>query len=344
MAAIALLIGGGWYLRNWMWTGNPVYPFAYGIFGGRGWTAAMAQGYQADQMQYGFGRAPLDWLLLPWRVAMAPLNLVAFQGRAVGAPFWPFSDAPLPNPAQNGLFETPGLVLQTVVGPMLLALGAPLIFMRRKPAVVGLALWAVLFFWLFWAATGQYIRYLIPAFSVLCLPCGWGLSRYLTRSTLLRWTCLIFLTAWLIFAPLLTWQGAASTLPVILGAETPQQYLARAFPGYEAMRWAAQNTPPQAHFAVYGEPRDFYLDRDYFWADDPHNNLIDYAKIKSGDDLARALAGQGATHVLVNTQAARNGGFGGSPPTLQDAVASGRLRLLFSARGYEVYEIVGAAR
>ena len=34
--SIALLVGGGWYLRAWLHTGNPVYPFFRHVFGGAG--------------------------------------------------------------------------------------------------------------------------------------------------------------------------------------------------------------------------------------------------------------------------------------------------------------------
>src|SRR5690606_27534638 len=88
-ALIALLSGGGWYMRNIFWTGNPVYPFAYEIFGGKGWTLEMAKNYALDQAAFGFGRGVLDFLLLPWRLAMAPLNFKQ--------PFWPL----LATPPQN---------------------------------------------------------------------------------------------------------------------------------------------------------------------------------------------------------------------------------------------------
>jgi 4-amino-4-deoxy-L-arabinose transferase-like glycosyltransferase len=32
---LAGAIGAPWYIRNYLWTGNPVYPFAYEIFGGK---------------------------------------------------------------------------------------------------------------------------------------------------------------------------------------------------------------------------------------------------------------------------------------------------------------------
>jgi hypothetical protein len=126
---------------------------------------------------------------------------------------------------------------------------------------------------------------------------------------------------------------------VITGSETPDAYLAHAFSGYEAMQWASANTPTDARFAVYGEPRCFYLQRDYFWADDPHNNLIDYTQIRSGDDFVRALKAQRATHLLWNIAYANNGGFGAPPPQIEDAIARGLLRPLFEARGYRVYAI-----
>jgi 4-amino-4-deoxy-L-arabinose transferase-like glycosyltransferase len=342
---LALVLGAGWYVRNGLWTGNPVFPFAYEIFDGKGWTAEMAKAYTRDQLEYGFGRAPLDWLWLPWRLSMSPLNVGVAAGKVVGLPFWPFMGVPLDNGA-NGRFEVLGLILQSVIGPALLAFSVPLLAIRGKPRIVGFMLWSFAFFVVFWAATGQYVRYLIPAFALLCLACGWGVQKYLGRSPILKWTTAAALVAWLAVTPALTLWSARSTLPVIAGRETPENYLTRTFAGYEAMHWASIQTPVTARFAVYGEPRDFYLQRDYFWADDMHNNLIDYGKIRSGEDLTRALRQLGATHVLWNTVPGRNGGVGGPPPQIEDAITRGYMRLLFpvnsntsEGRGYRVYEI-----
>jgi hypothetical protein len=132
-AVYAIVLGGGWYVRNWLWTGNPVYPFAYEIFGGRGWTAQMAADYTRDQAAYGFGRSPSDWLWLPWRFAMAPLNIGVLNGQPVGLPLWPFLNVP-PNNSMGGKFEVNALLLTSIVGPPLLAFGAPLLFAKRKPS------------------------------------------------------------------------------------------------------------------------------------------------------------------------------------------------------------------
>ena len=89
-AIIAILLGGFWYVRNFIWTGNPVFPFAYGVFGGRGWTAQMAADYDKSQAIYGFGKSPLDLIF----AAVSPRDGAAqrrvFKDVGVlGVPSWP---------------------------------------------------------------------------------------------------------------------------------------------------------------------------------------------------------------------------------------------------------------
>lgn len=312
---LALVIGGGWYLRNWLLTGNPVYPFAFSIFGGKGWTADMAAAYAADQKAFGFGHGPLDLLQLPWRLSFSPLNLRPSSETATYR------------------FETAGMILSSILGPALLAFGAPLIGIRRKPFAVGFALWTIVFLFSFWALTGQYLRYLLPAYALGSLACGWGVRQYLQGGPVLRWAAGLTLIAWLGFAPALTYYQDRGRLPVILGAETAADYL-RGFPGYDAMSWASNNTPPNARFAVWGEPRCFYLQRDYFWADKGHNTLIDYDA-----PLLPQLKKLGATHVLVNEDAATNAGFGEVPAAWVQLAGTGAATELYASRGYRVYEL-----
>ncbi len=340
MLFLAILCGGGWYLRNVFWTGNPVFPFAYGAFGGRGWTEEMAKNYATDVGNFGFGRNPLDLAWLPWRVSMSPLNVGAdAQNRVAGIPFWPFGDALLDN-GKTGFFEVRGLLFTSFLGPALLAFGAPILLVRGKPHVLSFIGWSALFFALVWAFSSQTIRYALPLLALLCWPCGWAMEFYARRSAVLKWTSLSFFATWIAWTPALTlWQNRA-VLPVVTGVQSPNEYSMRRFAGFAAMSWASQNTPQNARFAVYGEPRCFHLERDYFWADAPQNLLIDYAKIRSARELVSALKTHGATHVLWNSQPERNGGFGGAPPFFQDAIASGMLRPMFDRNGYFVYEIV----
>ena len=212
-----------------------------------------------------------------------------------------------------------------------------MIFVRRKPWLIGFLGWSFAFYGLFWFLTGQYVRYLIPAFALWCLPCGWMADKFLNRGALLKYTAGTALVLWFCFAPLVTGWNARRSFGVIFGQETPHDYLTRTFGPYPAMRWASENTPKTARFAVYGEPRTYYLDRDYFWADDPHSNLIDYGRIRDGADFVNALRAQNATHVFSCDPPA----FGGAPVgPMQDAIARGLLEQIFVARDCRVLKIV----
>ena len=338
-ALLAILLGGFWYVRNFFWTGNPVFPFAYSVFGGRGWTAQMAADYDKSQAIYGFGKSALDLLLLPFRLAMSPLNVAFFKDIGLlGMPSWPLGYEAVGG-GKTGSFDVTPMLSQSFVGPLLLALGAPALLLKNKPRAIRFLGWSFLYFFAFWAFTSQQLRYLLPALALLCVPCGWAAANFSARGATLKYATLFALAAWLLFAPFYVWQKGASTRAVIFGAETPDAYLNRTFAAYPAMQWASENTPNNARFAVYGESRCFYLKRDYFFADDANNNLIDYAKVKSAADLISALRAHGATHVLWNSVPGENGGFGAPPPFMQQAIDEGKLREIFAARGYRVFEI-----
>jgi 4-amino-4-deoxy-L-arabinose transferase-like glycosyltransferase len=335
----ALVFGAPWYIRNVLWTGSPVFPFAYSLFGGAGWTSEMAVKYDASQAIYGFGKSLPDLILLPWRLAMTPLNAGVFNTGVKGQPFWPLIPGPIADP-QQGLFEVQGLFVNIFPGPTLFALGIPALFLRGKPREVALCAWFFGFLWFFWAFTSQQIRYLLPALGLLALVSGWGAVEMAPRLRMTRAVGGLFLTLWLLFSPALTLWRARSNFAVLTGATSGETYLRRSFAAYDAMSYANQNTPQDAKFAVYGEPRCFYLDRAYFWADQGHNTLIDYTKLKDGAALTKALRDLGATHLLCNFDSARNGGVFDPPqPFVDQAVADGNLTLLFESHGYRVYRI-----
>jgi hypothetical protein len=105
------------------------------------------------------------------------------------------------------------------------------------------------------------------------------------------------------------------------------------------MNWANANTPKDAVYAIYGEPRCFYLHKKYFWADDPHNNLIDYPNIKTAQKLMEALKKQGATYILWNTIPESNGGVFGPPGQMQQAVEQSLVEEIYQANGYKIFRI-----
>jgi hypothetical protein len=342
----AILIGFPLYIRNFIWVGNPVFPFAYEVFGGEGWTLPMAQAYAADQARFGFGRSLVDLILLPWRLAMTPLSVGAFESGIKGQPFWPLFTS-LPEGDKSGLFDVTGLFLNTFCGPALLALGAPALLLRSKPRPVLFAAWLFAFLWAFWAVSSQQIRYLFPALALLALVAGYGTVRILgarehNDRPLAHTLAVVLLTIWLLFTPYLNVLWAKRSFPVLSGAMTQEEYVMRYFSGAASMDWINKNLPATAKFVVYGEPRCYYLEREYFWGDTPHNLLVQ-SQLDAGKSLHESLKNLGATHVLWNSNAGQNGGVFGPQPQFQQMVDSGQAKLIYGdspvARGYLVYEL-----
>jgi len=343
----AIIIGFPLYIRNAIWVGNPVFPFAYEVFGGEGWTLKMAKDYALDQAGFGFGKSVLDLLLLPWRLAMTPISVGAFEvgGTVVpkGQPFWPLLSS-MPEGAKSGLFDVSGQFFHSFCGPALLAFGVPALLLRSKPRPVLFAAWLFTFLWVFWAVTSQQIRYLFPALALLALVAGYGIVRLMGQREsndrpIARALGSIFLAGWLFFTPYLNVVWAQRSFPVISGAETQETYLARTFGGYPTMDWIDKNLPQTAKFVVYGEPRCYYLKRQYFWGDTQHNLLVQ-SQLDAGKSLHSALKSLGATHILWNSEAGSNGGvFGPQQPQFDRMVQSGEAIAIFDLRGYRVYEL-----
>lgn len=61
---VALFVSFIWYLRAYLYEGNPVYPFFPSIFGGTG--------HEYDLAKVGVGKGFLDFILVPWRFTMSP--------------------------------------------------------------------------------------------------------------------------------------------------------------------------------------------------------------------------------------------------------------------------------
>jgi hypothetical protein len=77
LAGTCAAFSGFWFVRSWFHTGNPVFPFLGGLFGGNGFAQRMV-GYAE------LGKGPLQLLLLPWNLSLRP---DLFGGEPIGALF-----------------------------------------------------------------------------------------------------------------------------------------------------------------------------------------------------------------------------------------------------------------
>jgi len=265
-AGIALAICAPWYVKTYIYTGSPVYPFFHGLLGGREWTAEMAALYARSQAVFGMGHDLPAFLMLPWNLAM-------------------YSER---------FYDTPGLF----VGPIfLIAVPILLLAKYRSRETIGL-LGFFLAYLAVWFALSQQSRYLIPGFAVLAVL----MSGLLYQGERLAAARRAVFFAFVVTAGLglfTLWPAILASAPVVFGQETRDEYLSRSLDVYRADQYMNAYLPSNARVALMGDTRGYYLDRAYTWADGGHNIEFsqDYA---SAEDFAGYLRSRGITHVMIN--------------------------------------------
>lgn len=265
---LALAIGGCWYLKTMLYTGNPFYPYFYGIFGGHDWSTQNAELYRQAQQAFGFGRTALDFVL-------TPLRLVTDYDR--------FFD-PMPLVGSSGFMG------------LLLLLG--LVFWKRWNAA-GRALWLFIGLnWVAWFFQMQQIRYLVFLFPVIILVAVKALD---DQRGIARWiTPVVVLVQLVVFVGMMVPRLSASLL-VLTGQSSVDSYLKQYGRGlYSTSDWLNANTPIKDRVAVFDETRVFYLNRRLIWANPGHHTLIPYDQMKQPAELCQWLVEHGYRWVWQN--------------------------------------------
>ncbi|GBC99414.1 hypothetical protein HRbin17_01938 [bacterium HR17] len=298
---LAFGVAAPWYIKNWLWTGNPVFPFAYGLFGGRQWSAEMAQAYTLSNREFGGGRDIGALLALPFNLTLNEIRFGRCAGQWLGNCF---QKGTCPKRWKCGKFDnvdTPPLS----VGILPLAISPTAVLLVPWATVsfsvgVGLPV-AVAVAWLAWGfAEAQYLRYLLPVLAVGCLVVGVTVAAWVRINAVMATLVRSVVAAGVVYASLVIMWYAKPLLPVAVGVEEPESFLRATTPVYRVAEFVNRALPHDAVIATYGEPLGYYFERRYFWADDGHNRLVPYARLKRVDDLIVAWRRLGVTHIIVN--------------------------------------------
>ncbi len=278
-ALIAGAVAAPWYVKSYLWTGNPVYPFFYGLFDGRYWTAERARLYTEAQRAFGLGVGPLAFLTLPWDLTMRPR--------------WFFDQPEVVRPFN---------VYVMIFGPLLLALAPTLLLTGPVGRPGRLALWFGLAFTAIWFGLTQNGRYLIPILPGLSACAGLAAARLTARRGVTAASATLVLTLGLITSLYPTALLAAPATRVSLGLESPSDYLRRTCSTYEVFEQVEEDTPADARILILGdEPRTFYLDRSCLLGN--HAEIFSREDLASRSALLRALKHMGITHLLIHESA-----------------------------------------
>ena len=289
---LALIVGSPWYVKSTVNTGNPIYPFYYHVFGGRGFNADLARQYDNDNAHFGVSSETKGddprLVRTPSQAALAPWNLTMYL----------LPGHPPPNPAFRSFNDRQWE--PNSLSPILLAALFFPAFGRRTPrAVKALGTYALLS-GVFWFATTQYVRYLLPLVPVLCLLSAWVLVQALTPRRVSGYALAGLAVFSIGFSLYISVGQAAGEAPVVFGRQTREDYITHGFAPYPAMQYINTQLPANAKVVFYGNPFGFYCDKPYLWGDQQHSTVIPYMELRNSEDLRETLHRMGVTHVLVN--------------------------------------------
>jgi hypothetical protein len=264
LGLVALVVASPWYLKNWIWLGNPFYPL---WFGGREWDAYLAAKLEFMGTNYGPRRGPLAILLLP-------LDIFIYS-------FGYFGPIPLAFP------PPPSLLLPLYA------------FVKRHRAVSLLLLIAILRF-ATWVLSARNTRYLLDIYPLLSVASAYLLTE-LARRKLLRSLGQVLVL--ILMVANLTWQALLliqeDPIPVLLGRESPEAYLLdHNHPPYRAIHFINQ-LPPGSKVLFVGNGQSYYVIQDKI-ADVNHSNWGHLIHLYGEEprQLREALAAQGITHIF----------------------------------------------
>lgn len=276
---LSLLILLPWLVKNFVYTGNPVFPFLYRIFNGKNFSLELARNYIAPIRKCGVSICSFfDLCFLPWRITM--------EGIKFGGGFDMWGD---------------------VWGPLFLFFLPLLFFIRKITNVIKqIALYSLLYF-LIWVMTGKVLRFLvviIPFLSILTAYClirieekgkWWKITRFIVVISIISNFFLFGYT-----------ESLVEPFPVALGIESRKEYLLRKLPYYKGMEFINNNLPKDAKILFIGETRSYYCNHQYIASTVfDLNPVVEIANSsRDEEEMLEKLKGLGITHIFYNAKEA----------------------------------------
>jgi hypothetical protein len=272
----AVLLAAPWYIRNFVVSGDPFWPFAWSFFHGIGWNWHNNAKFMAYEL--GAGRGPLEFVTGPWNMT---LNAALFHGDRV----------PAVSPLYLALI--PGLLL---VLPR---------FNRRQRLALGGALFCALMFYLLWFAKYQYIGYALALTPLLSIAAGASATALLRQPGVVRVVTIGALFVTFAFGAAAAVAYDAQFISVVLGRQKPEAFVADRIYYYADIQ-AANQLPEGARLLVF-PLTDLYFERDHINGLPGFTGQLDYTLLPTIQDLLAEWRRLGITHVFKDNIYFNNG-------------------------------------
>jgi hypothetical protein len=284
VSGIIFLFLAPWWIRNYLYSGNPFMPLLMPIFGGEGrinWDPNRAAMFDFYVKQFGMGRGLLDLLLLPYNLTFhAQPHSLRFDGQI-------------------------GMAFFMLIPAILAALWKP-----RSVRLIFLTLFFSVLI-LFWFVYFQYVRFLAPAFAALTLISVAGLEKLTNPNSAVRGLprglaqLMLGIAAVAVsFNLYLIWDLWKHKAPgkYLSGEETRDQYLTRNIPRYPMYQAMNRLSPDSKVLLVYMRNLGYLAERP-FHSDsifEAHTLQTILARDASLEGIRRQLQSLGVTHLMYD--------------------------------------------
>jgi hypothetical protein len=299
-----------WYLKSWIVTGNPVWPFLVNVFPSRNWDRYGEALLDGDLHSPGTGTSLRSLVWLPWDLSVSTR----------------FGGAPL--------------------GPLMLVAGPISLLTRQRRSVVFYLVCFCVAETLIWFYQTQQLRFLSPVLLALSILAAVGVARVFEMAPRAgRVLCALALAVWFIleFPLVVTPERAAvdASLPYVRGQMDEKAFLAQRIDAFPVFEYANTHLPGDAYiFLLLYEDRGFYLHRAYFWGNPISQRVLRFEQIGSAAELDQKLRTMGFTYVIVNPNwDLPNAPYAKHFHQLVADYTARYLQPLFSANGVTLYRV-----
>lgn len=319
--ALALAVFSPWLTRDYLLTGNPLYPLFGSLFGGP--DATNGAGLDIFTRRMGlYGESFFQVLASPVRVF--------FLGQDNSARYF-----------------------DGVIGPFILLFSLPALACGRERKWLFISGGAWLFILFAFFTSSFRVRYIAPVFPALCVLSVVGLGQLKTWLGRFAGARLSGFLAACALALAITWGGihagglvaTASPWAYLAGRESRAQYLSRRLPSYPAIAYLnAHARPGERVLLLFAGDQGYYLEPDYFFNAYYSGEAVRplFMAASSAEEIRMGLKAMGVTAILtqdrlLNRFLADN--FGPEKLRVIGDFAKTYLEREFGANGFFIYRL-----
>ena len=220
---IVVIIIFPYYIRPFLYTGNPFYPFYAKYIAESGW-------YGHDGFDFGMKKTFLNFIVSPWYVTFYP-------GKIFGGS-------------------------ESQLSPLYLAFLPALIFLREKGKPILLISIFVGIFYFFWFFKFPAVRYILPIIPFLALLCGYVVWAMDNRSRYFGYLIKTVFSVFLVLNFGLCIYYNREELVFFSNGANVEDYLSKQDRSSKVFQYINKHTPPTSKILIIGELRTLYLDRE----------------------------------------------------------------------------------